>query len=71
LSLPFLTKISDSDQYILAAEQGTGVFEMDETDVAAERKEFEPIINWLNPGADQQAASPHNVVAFNRFRIGA
>jgi chromosome partitioning protein len=71
LSLPFLTRISDSDQYILAAEQGTGVFEMDETDVAAERKEFEPVINWLNPGADQQPARPHNVVNFGRFRMGA
>ena len=44
---------------------------MDETDVAAERKEFEPIINWLNPGADQQPARPHNVVNFGRFRMGA
>ena len=71
LSLPFLTKLSDSDQYILAAEQGTGIFEMDEKDVAAERAEFEPIINWLNPGTDQQTARHDNVVRFGRLRIGA
>ncbi|GMR18659.1 MAG: ParA family protein [Gammaproteobacteria bacterium] len=69
LSLPFLTKISDSDQYILAAEQGTGIFEMDETDVAKERKEFEPILNWLNPDAGQQTARPENVVNFDRVRV--
>jgi chromosome partitioning protein len=70
LSLPFLTRLSDSDQYILAVERGTGIFEMDETDVAAEREEFEPIINWLNPGVDPQAASPDNVVTFGRLRVG-
>ncbi|GMR21146.1 MAG: ParA family protein [Gammaproteobacteria bacterium] len=69
LSLPFLTKISDSDQYILAAEQGTGIFEMDEKDVAKEREEFEPILNWLNPDADQPAARPENVVNFDRVRV--
>jgi chromosome partitioning protein len=70
LSLPLLTRLSDSDQYILAVEQGTGIFEMDETYVAAEREEFEPIINWLNPGADQQKARPDNVVNFGRLRVG-
>jgi len=56
LNLPFLTRISDSDQYILAAEHGTGIFEMDEKDVAKEREEFEPILNWLDSHADQQTA---------------
>jgi chromosome partitioning protein len=66
LSLPFLTRLSDSDQYILAVEQGKGIFDMDETYVAAEREEFEPIINWLNPGSDQQTIRPGNVVNFGR-----
>ena len=70
LSLPFLTRISDSDQYILAAEKGTSIFEMDEKDVAKEREEFEPILNWLNPQADQQTARPENVVNFGRLQIG-
>ncbi len=70
LSLPFLTRLSDSDQYILAVEQGTGIFEMDERYVAAEREEFEPILNWLNPGADQRKARPDNVVNFGRLRVG-
>ena len=70
LSLPFLTRLSDSDRYILAVEQGTGIFDMDETGVEAEREEFEPIVNWLNPGTDQQTARPSNVVNFGRSRIG-
>jgi chromosome partitioning protein len=48
LSLPFLTRISDSDTYIRAAEQGVGVFEMDAQASTAERQEFAPIVTWLN-----------------------
>lgn len=47
LKLPFLTKLSDADNYILAAEQGLGVFDMDEYDTYKERNEIQPIINWL------------------------
>ncbi len=46
LKLPFLTKLSDADNYIFAAEQGLGVFEM-EHDADKERKEIQPIIDWL------------------------
>lgn len=69
LSLPFLTKISDSDQYILAAEQGTGIFEMDGKEVANEREEFKPILNWLDPDSDQQTTTPENVVNIDRVRV--
>lgn len=48
LSLPFLTRISDSDNYIRAAEQGVGVFEMDPIATAAERDEFLPVVQWLD-----------------------
>lgn len=47
LKLPFLTKLSDADNYIFAAEQGLGVFEMDEYDTYKERNEIQPIIDWL------------------------
>ena len=47
LSLPFLTRISDSDTYIRAAEQGVGVFELDAAASAAERLELLPHINGL------------------------
>ena len=47
LKLPFLTKLSDADNYILAAERGIGVFEMDKYDTDRERIELQPIIDWL------------------------
>lgn len=47
LKLPFLTSISDSDNYLHAAEKGEGVFEMDELLTSAERQEFMPILKWM------------------------
>ncbi|MFA6121339.1 MAG: ParA family protein [Sideroxydans sp.] len=47
LKLPFLTSISDSDNYLQAVEQGLGVFEMDESTTTSERQELMPIVKWL------------------------
>lgn len=47
LKLPFLTSISDSENYLHAAEQGVGVFEMDEFVTTSERQELMPILKWL------------------------
>lgn len=48
LKLPFLTSIGDSENYLHSAEQGLGVFEMDEAATAAERRELSPIVKWLD-----------------------
>jgi len=48
LKLPFLTSISDSENYLHSAAQGLGVFEMDETTTAAERRELMPVMKWLD-----------------------
>ena len=48
LKLPFLTNISDSENYLHAVEKGLGVFEMDEAATVAERRELMPILKWLN-----------------------
>jgi chromosome partitioning protein len=47
LGLPFLTRISDSEVYVRAAETGIGIFEMDASVAAAEREEFMPIVDWV------------------------
>lgn len=47
LKLPFLTTVSDSENYLLAIEKGLGVFEMDEATTTVERQELMPIMNWL------------------------
>jgi chromosome partitioning protein len=67
LSLPFLTRIRDSDTYIRAAEQGVGVFEMEPSETRAEREEVLPIVRWLDghiaSSASAAAAAAHpNVV---------
>jgi len=48
LKLPFLTKLSDADNYIFAAEQGLGIYEMDEHNTDKERDELKPVIDWLS-----------------------
>ena len=64
LNLPYLTSISDSDQYLHAAEKGLGMFEMNEADTFAERQELLPILKWLDgqiPNS-QAADAGNNVV---------
>ena len=48
LDMQFLTRISDSDVYIDAAESGVGVFEMEADKGEREREEFMPIVNWVD-----------------------
>jgi chromosome partitioning protein len=64
LNLPFLTRISDSDTYISAAEQGIGVFDMDAEAAAVQRGEFLPVVRWLDCQftADAEAAEPKKVI---------
>jgi chromosome partitioning protein len=70
LKLPFLTSISDSDNYIHAAEKGLGVFEMDEAETHEDRQELLPILKWLDGQAPngQVADVEGNVVNINESR---
>lgn len=65
LKLPFLTSISDSNNYIHAAEKGLGVFEMDEAETYAERQELLPILKWLD---GQVTDAEDNVVSIEESR---
>lgn len=49
LGLPFLTRLSDSEVYVDAAESGVGIFDMDAAASAAEREQFTPIVQWVDP----------------------
>ena len=57
LGLPFLTRLSDSEVFVQAAESGVGIFEMDPAVSAAEREQFMPIVEWADPDARQRADS--------------
>jgi chromosome partitioning protein len=48
LNLPLLARLSDSDVFINAAEAGVGIFEMDFAVSAAERQQFQPIVEWVD-----------------------
>lgn len=48
LGLPLLSRIRDSDAYIVAAESGLGVFELDADASTQERQEFLPVIKWID-----------------------
>jgi chromosome partitioning protein len=71
LKLPFLTKLSDADNYIFAAEQGLGVYEMDKHNTDKERDELKPVINWLSNEEQEPVISDtkkSNVVSFDAVR---
>jgi chromosome partitioning protein len=67
LKLPFLTSISDSENYLSAVEKGLGVFEMDEAITGAERQELLPIFMWLDGHLpNSQAAGDNKVVSIEK-----
>ena len=63
LDLPFLTRLSDSEVFVQAAESGTGIFEMDPEFSAAERAQFLPIVEWLGAGYRRPES---NVITLSR-----
>lgn len=47
LEIPFVSSLTDTDNYILASESGLGIFEMDESETTMEREEWLPLVKWL------------------------
>jgi chromosome partitioning protein len=47
LEIKLLTRLLDSDMYLKAAESGVGLFEMDAGQTAVERRQFQPIVDWV------------------------
>lgn len=64
LGLPFLTRLSDSEVFVQAAETGLGIFEMDPIASAAEREQFMPIVEWADP--DFKARADNKVIELSR-----
>jgi chromosome partitioning protein len=63
LKLPLVTRLSDSDVFLSAAESGLGIFEMDFAVSAPERAQFQPIVEWVDRVALIPAARPVAAVA--------
>ncbi len=51
--IPFLTTLRDSQNYIRAAEQGVGMFEMAVYSTAVDREQWAPIIKWIKSKRSQ------------------
>lgn len=68
LGLPFLTRISDSDVYVRAAETGIGIFEMDSSAAAAERDEFMPIVDWVGGERTAEASAGSRIIDLAQTR---
>lgn len=64
LGLPFLTRLSDSEVFVQAAETGVGIFEMDASATAAEREQFRPIVEWAD--SDYKARAEAKVIELSR-----
>lgn len=45
--VPFVTALSDSENYLIAAESGMGIYEMDERETVSEREQWLPLLKWL------------------------
>ena len=59
LNLPLLTRLTDSEVFVSAAETGLGVYEMDFAAAATERAQFAPIVEWLEKrGASAETKAP-------------
>src|SRR3954451_5811506 len=48
LGLTIVTRLSDSEAFVKAAETGVGIFEMDEASCIVEREQFQPLIEWVD-----------------------
>jgi chromosome partitioning protein len=68
LGISFLTRVSDSDVYVEAAESGLGVFEMPVEKSGAEQREFLPIVQWAQGNAVIETHEKSNVVPLNAAR---
>lgn len=50
---PYVAALSDSMNYVRAADKGLGIFDMGPAGTAMQRAEWEPLIDWLDSKASQ------------------
>lgn len=66
LNLPLLTRLSDSEVFLTAAETGLGIFEMDFAASATERAQFMPIAEWVDRASVAQPRQGAMVASASR-----
>jgi chromosome partitioning protein len=69
LKLPLLARLVDSDVYVKAAEAGAGIFEMEPGLALAERKQFMPIVEWVQSHAASITPLPSERPVYELARV--
>jgi len=69
LGLTIVTRLSDSEAFVRAAETGVGIFEMDASLCITEREQFQPLIEWVDVG--QKVRSANTVIEMPRVASAA
>jgi len=67
LGLTIVTRLSDSEMFIRAAETGVGIYEMDASMCIAEREQFQPLLEWVD--VDYRARSANTVIEMPRVAM--
>jgi chromosome partitioning protein len=71
LKISILSRVSDSDVYVDAAERGLGVFEIPGNEADAERAELLPICQWVQGDDAVLGSEASNVVSLSAARAQA
>ena len=57
LQIPFVTSLTDTDNYVFAAENGMGIYDMKADKVSMELAQWNALVKWLdNPSAQHPSA---------------
>jgi chromosome partitioning protein len=62
LRLTFLTHLLDSEVYVESGDTGYGIFELDAERTAEQRRNFMPIVEWVDQYAPARVESSANVI---------
>ena len=68
VNLKLLARLLDSDVFLRSAESGLGIFELDENLSVSERKQFLPIVEWVEDRHLTQPAPAHDGVVYSLAR---
>lgn len=75
MSIPFITTLRDSQNYISSAEEGIGLFEMQRNGMVQDLRSWEPIVEWLvsrgcdvHRGQKNSAPEPAAEIAENNLQ---
>lgn len=68
LRLTFLTHLLDSEVYVESGDTGYGIFEIDAERTAEQRRQFMPIVEWVDPDTPAREKASSNVVPLAQSR---